>query len=230
MKQILDAIEKYPVASGLIAPLVSLAFPQVRRALRRALRILTRAEAREKEREETLTARKAIMDKLGSIEASTATTGSRLEIVEKEMKFNDGRTIKDMLFLIFSYRRHDFWRLGRPAMEMDGDGQVTLVSEAMCLLFGVVTPDDLKRRSWLRYVDSDEVDGILRACLETVLRQSEFSYTMELRSHHGESRGQWELRGSPITPESAKTKIYSCFIDPACDRARAFAASMKWHF
>ena len=169
-----------------------------------------------------------VLEKLTGIEASIATSGERLAVIESEMRFNGGQTIKDMLFLLFNYRRHDYWRLGIPAMEMDGIGQVTLVSEAACRLFGVVNPDDLKRRSWLRYIEG--VDDFLHAFTESVNYQSEFSAILRIRTPDGTSRGDWEMRAAPISQEGSATKIYSAHLSPVDAAAQKAFAATAWSF
>jgi PAS domain-containing protein len=175
-----------------------------------------------------------ILSKLVSIETTLSaheaifiTTSTRLETIEKEMKFNGGKTIKDMLFLMFNYRRHDYWRIGHPVMEIDGDARVTLVSEATCRLFGVVNPDDLKKRSWLSFVEHGSVDDLLRSFMEAVRFQSEFNYRLFIRTAAGESRGEWELRASPISEVNAATKIYSSSLIPISDPAKRVAKDLQ---
>jgi PAS domain-containing protein len=209
---------------------LALLIPRVRLLLRKLLGYLTQAEKRAAEKRAAEEVRQTMLKMLESIESRLAENGGRLEVIEKEMKFNGGRTIKDMLVLFFNYRRHDYWRIGRPAMELDGKAQVTLVSEAACKLFGVVNPDDLKRRSWLRFVESSSVDPFVAAYQDTVKFRSEFTWLFSIHSPSGQYRGEWEMRASPITAEGAETSIYSAFLSPhpECSVAREFAKSIDW--
>lgn len=168
-----------------------------------------------------------ILEGFESIKELLAANGERLSTIETEMKFNGGKTIKDMLFLLFNYRRHDYWRIPHPVMEIDGEARVTLVSEVTCRLFGVVNPDDLKSRSWLTYVADTNVEKLLRSYLEAVSFQSEFNWPIHLRSATGVVRGEWELRASPISQPTAVNKIYSAALVPMDDAAKRVARELQ---
>lgn len=161
----------------------------------------------------------AIKGTLDAHEGIFAENSTRLATIEKEMKFNGGRTIKDMLFLNFNYRRYDFRRLSYPALELDGDAQVMLVSDMTCRLFGVTNPEDIKRRSWLSFIDKVPVDDFLSAYQQAVRFQSEFNWVLSIRTGAGEMRGQWELRASPISETNAVNKIYSSVLTPVDELA-----------
>lgn len=230
MKPALDFIEGHSVLVSIAGTVVPFLFPKFRGFAKFIFGKLTQADKRAAERKAAAESRDAMLKKLVEIQAALALNGGRLELIEKEMRFNGGKTIKDMLVLIFNYRRHDYWRIGRPAMELDGNAQVMLVSGAACKLFGVVNPDELKRRSWLRFVESSIVDSFLAAYQDTVKYRSEFTWTFGVHALSGEYRGQWEMRASPITAEGAETSIYSAFLSPSpeCNVARDFVKAIDW--
>lgn len=152
----------------------------------------------------------------------------RLKKIDKELQYNGGRSTKDMLFLLAKYREHDFWRIGRPAIEMDEKAQVNLVSEAACRLFSVNNPQELYRRSWLRFIAPGQVDEFLHAYTETSNYASHFVYRLHVHCQEGNDRGQWELRASPITPEDSSRKLYSGYLSPVCEKAKAVAKEVHW--
>lgn len=214
IQELLDFVEKHPASVGALIAVVPL-FPKGRRLISRAWGWL-RGEP----------SRKQLMDKLDAVLG-------QLTNIEKQVNYNGGKSVKDMLFLLFRYREHDFWRIGIPAFEMDENGQMVLVSEAACKLFGVSSPDSLKRRSWLRFVShigtegNGVVDDLLAAYADTVKFNSEFLIQFHITQHNGCSRGHWEMRGSPISHENASAKVYSCHLSPVDDVARA--ASKEVH-
>jgi len=139
-----------------------------------------------------------------------------LKYVKGQVSLNGGSSLKDAtvrLEMAFarqdSFRRHDFWTKGRPAMEMDGKGHVTLVSEALCQLLQVSAPEELYRRSWLRFMHSSQVDGFLEAFVETASNNSAFRYEATLHDSARRDIGQWEFRANPIEPEVAGAQLYS---------------------
>lgn len=216
-------IETHPVLISLFAGACPLLIPQVRRIFVRFWRWLRGDHQKQ-----------AVIDKLDYVVQALDRNGIRLEGIEKEIKFNGGKSIKDMLFLLFRYREHDFWRIGIPAFELDGDAQMILVSEAACRLFGVSSQEELKRRSWLRFIGhvgadgTGSVDDFLSAYHNTVQFQSEFLISLRITTAAGKSCGEWELRGSPISQENATTKIYSCHLSPASDLARDAARVIQY--
>jgi PAS domain-containing protein len=167
-------------------------------------------------------------NKLDILLETSARVESRLIAIEKELNFNGGRSSKDMLFLLAKYREHDFWRIGRPAIEMDETAQVNLVSEAACRLFCVNNPQDLYRRSWLRFIASDQVDEFLRAYEQTANYASHFVYRLHIHCQEGHDRGEWELRASPISPEDSSRKLYSGYLSPVCEKAKSVAREVHW--
>jgi PAS domain-containing protein len=155
--------------------------------------------------------------------------------VKAEVMYNGGGSMKDIVAGLRSaqqrqenYRRQDFWSQGRPALELDGDGHVNLSSEAMLRLFHVSSPEDLHRRSWLRFLDSEEVDEFLSAFISTARADSMFRFEIGIRGSQGEDRGRWVFRAVPIKPDIGGTKLYSGHWAPIDEQARQIAARNGW--
>ena len=169
-----------------------------------------------------------ILEKVERIEDRQIEIASRLERVEKENQFNGGSSNKDMLTKQEAYRRHDFWTSGRPQMEMDGDAQVSLTSEALCRLFGVSTPDDVMRRSWLRFVDAAEVGDLLKVFKGAVETDSMFRYAANIYNSSGDCQGFWEIQAQQIMPSVHGKKLYYGTMAPLDAKAKEMAGRSKF--
>lgn len=152
----------------------------------------------------------------------------RLKNIEREVQYNGGGSMKDYQLRQESYRRHDFWTQARPAMELDGEGHVNLVSEAACRLFHVSTPEDLYRRSWLRFLDSGEVDEFLDTYKDTASNDSLFRWAIQVVNNEGVSQGKWEFRAGRIAPDVGGRKLYSGHWAPVDEEARVVADRSRW--
>lgn len=139
-----------------------------------------------------------------------------IKYVKAEVTVNGGGSIKDSharLELALnrqeSFRRHDFWTKNRPSMEMNENGHVMLVSQALCELLGISAPEELYRRSWARFLHSDDVEDFLKSFIETASNNSAFRYEVRLHDSHRRDIGSWEFRAQPIEPSVGGVKLYS---------------------
>lgn len=155
--------------------------------------------------------------------------------VKREVQVNGGGSMKDSLARLElgqarseNFRQHDFWTQGRPAMELDGHGQVNLVSEAMVRLFHVSTPEDLYRRSWLRFLDGEDVTDFIESFVRTAKSDSRFRFAIRIRGNANEDRGEWEFRAQPIKPDIGGEKLYSGHWVPIDETAKAVADRNRW--
>lgn len=224
---ILDTLNaRLAILAGIVTSLLVL-LPQVRAVIAKGWSFIGRIFGGSK-MDLILAATVHTRETMESIQAVGMQNGERLAKIEKELQFNGGRSAKDMLYLLARFREHDFWRIGRPAIEMDGLAQICLVSEAACRLFCVNNPQELYRRSWLRFIDSTQVEDFLSAFKETVGFSSEFVFTVRVHCNSGRDRGLWQIRASPITPEDSERKLYSGCLSPACDVAKEVAKEIHW--
>jgi PAS domain-containing protein len=139
-----------------------------------------------------------------------------LKYVKAEVSLNGGGSIKDSharleraLNRQESFRKHDFWTKSKPAMELNENGHVLLVSQSLCELLGVSTPEELSRRSWARFIHSDEVDDFLKSFVGAAENNSSFRYEAKLIDIRRREIGTWEFRAHPIEPSVDGKKHYS---------------------
>ena len=158
-----------------------------------------------------------------------------IAFVKSQVVNNGGSTMRDAVTRVEwsvnrlqSFRRHDFWVKARPAMEMDGDGRVMLVSEAACHLFGVSNPDDLCRRSWLQYIDRESVGEFLDGLLDAARNESAFRMEVGLVASDRVDLGQWEFRALPIVGDAPGTKSFTGLWVPVDERAMEIHAKYGW--
>lgn len=158
--------------------------------------------------------------KLDEILEISKSNADKIALIESQMLFNGGNSLRDMLVVVVNRQQQQFWRSLRPSVEIDGDAMVTLVSESACQLFGVLDPQALRMRNWLRFVDGGRVDDFLHAYVETVSRGSSFSFEFELKRESGDPIGRWELRLNPVTLPGMSRQVYSGYFRPVDDRAK----------
>lgn len=208
MNELLAWIESHPTTFGAIATpiaaLVSLAFPQIRRMLKRATAW-------------TFSGRTLLRE-----------VATDVKQIKEEVRFSNDTSTKQEVALLKRLRHLDFWRAPRPCIEMDGDAQVLHVSETLCKLMGVYTPNDLYLRNWLRCVEAGRVDEFLSAFIETVRFKSDFDFVFTIQTKSGENRGQWKLIMADVSPSGYSKTIYSGFFKPLDDAAKEVAKSLHW--
>lgn len=147
--------------------------------------------------------------------------------IKHELSFNGSNSTKDFLKRMEEHRRHDLWTKGIPVLELDAVGNVTLVSQAACKLFGVSSEGDLKRLNWLRFLDGGEVGEFIEAFRAMAATGSGFNFRIGVVAEDGESRGEWDFRAVLIGPRDASA-VYSALFLPADDQAKAFAGRHRW--
>ena len=147
--------------------------------------------------------------------------------VNSELSFNGSSSTKDFLKRMEEHRRHDLWTRGIPVLELDAAGNVTLVSQAACKLFGVSSEGDLKRLNWLRFLDGGEVGEFIKAFRDMAATGSGFNFRIGVLAEDGESRGEWDFRAVLIGPRDASA-VYSALFLPADDQAKSFAGRHRW--
>jgi PAS domain-containing protein len=147
--------------------------------------------------------------------------------IKHELSFNGSNSTKDFLKRMEEHRRHDLWTKGAPVLELDAAGNVTLVSQAACKLFGVSSESDLKRLNWLRFLDGGEVGEFIEAFRSMAATGSGFNFRIGVVAEDGESRGEWDFRAVLIGPRDASA-VYSALFLPADDLAKSFAGRHRW--
>jgi len=174
-----------------------------------------------------------ILEKVTAIEKTSASNADRLTKMEYELRTNGGASTKDVLLRLAAYRDHDFWRTPRPSLEMDSTAGVHLVSQAFCELVRVSSPNDLYRRSWLRFIKCESIDDLLAAFAATAESNSSFRYEVRIITSgglagHGVNRGKWELRLEPITPGRDGKPFYCGYFSPIDAEAKEVATRNHW--
>lgn len=153
--------------------------------------------------------------------------GDRLKRIEEENEYNGGSRVKDMLSLLVNARRHDLRTAPRPILELDGNGLVTFANEAACRLFRVYNPDDLARRSWLRWLDSEEVGDFIQSFREAAGTSSLFRFSIRIVAN-GIDRGLWEFRAFPIDSGKGTARVYSSEFVAKDETAKAITLRNGW--
>lgn len=153
---------------------------------------------------------------------------SDVKLIKQEVQFSNDTSTKQEVALLKRRQHLDFWRAPRPSIEMDGDAQVLHVSETLCKLMGVYTPNDLYLRNWLRCVEAGRVDEFLSAFIETVKFKSDFDFVFSIQTKNGENQGQWKLIMADVTPAGYSKTIYSGFFKPLDERAKEVAQNLHW--
>lgn len=204
MKPLIDYIEAHPTTYGIIAALLSLAFPQIRRALGRFFMWAS-------------SGRKLLQEVATDVKA-----------IKEEVRFGNDTSTKQEVALLKKRQYREFWTATKPSIEMDGDAQVLHVSETLCRLMGVWTPADLHLRNWLRCVEAGRVDEFLTAFVETVRFKSDFDFVFAIQTKAGTPQGMWKLIMADVTPPGYSKTIYSGFFKPLDDRAKEVAKELHW--
>lgn len=148
----------------------------------------------------------------------------KVTTIERELNFNGGNSIRDIVVMQHNRQKEQFWRSLRPSLEIDGEAMVNLVSESACHLFDVVDPDELYKRNYLRFVDGGRVGDFLNAYKETIASRSRFTFTVPLKCIRGNPLGLWEIRLSPLTQAGMSRILYSGYFKPVCEKAKEVAA------
>lgn len=151
----------------------------------------------------------------------------KVTAIERELNFNGGNSIRDIVVMQHNRQKEQFWRSLRPSLEIDGDAMVNLVSESACHLFDLADPEELYRRNYLRFVDGGRVGDFLNAFKDTVASRSRFTFVMPLKCIRGNPLGMWEIRLSPLTQPGMSKVLYSGYFKPVCDKAKEVAASIS---
>ena len=136
--------------------------------------------------------------------------------VKNEVMLNGGKSMKDVVNRLEAaakkqdaFRRHEFWARLEPSMELNGDGHAVLVSRQLCRLLGVVDPEDLYRRNWIRFIKGDDAKEFMQTFVETAKHESSFRFCTRLLNSHREDLGQWEYRADPISHSTSGSCLYS---------------------
>lgn len=158
-----------------------------------------------------------------------------VRFVKSQVVQNGGSSLKDATARLEyavrrqeSFRRHEFWTKGRPAMEMDSEGFVLIVSEATCHLFGVSDPQNLYRRSWVQHIDQERMSDFLDSLIDAAKSESGFRMSIDLYSRDRTLLGLWEFRACPINGEVATQKCFSGHWSPVSDVAIEIAQRHHW--
>jgi len=202
MKSIELFIESHPVLFATIATLLPLLFPRVRAWVARAWRWMFSGRAVQRQ----------IAEDVG--------------FIKKEMQFNGGNSIRDIVVIQVNRQKGQFWRSARPSIEIGQFVQVQLVSESACHLFGVADPQQILSRNWLNFI-SGRVDEFLIAFENAMRFHSGINFHLPIRADDGTDRGTWEIRLSPITAQDSARPLYSGYFKPVCDTAKAIAADLQ---
>lgn len=204
MKALIEYIESHPTTYTAFAALLALLFPKVRLGMRKSVSWL-------------FSNRRLLREVATDVKA-----------IKQEVQFSNDTSTKQEVALLKKRQFLDFWRSARPSIEMDGDAQVLHVSETLCRLMGVYTPDDLHLRNWLRCVEAGRVDEFLSAFIETVKFKSDFDFVFVIQTKNGENHGTWKLIMADVTPPGYSSTIYSGFFKPLDDKAKEIATTLHW--
>ncbi len=165
-----EAIKKELAVAGLTAA-ASLVFPRVRAIALRVWRGLLFPIRMPAMIFAELRAINAKLDdakeKVDAVAIKAIATEKKVDAIKHQVEVNGGGSLKDSLNRLESYRKNDFWRMPRPALEMNALGHVTAANNAACRLFHVSDPRELLRRSYLRFLDDATKSGFIKAFRET---------------------------------------------------------------
>ena len=198
---LLKAVETYPATTATLGTFLPLLFPQVRRWFGKVWKTLRKDSGIQVQ----------ILEKVTKI--------------EKEMQYNGGNSIRDIVTIQVNRQKAQFWRSARPSMEMGRDVQVQLVSESLCHLFGVADPQQVLSRNWLNFI-SGRVDEFLIGFENAVRFHSGINFHLPIRADDGTDQGVWELRLSPITAPDSVRPLYSGYFKPIDARAQEVAINI----
>lgn len=150
----------------------------------------------------------------------------KVEFIERELQYNGGSTLRDMVGSLAMRQRMQFWKSRSPSIELDRDACVKGVSETACRLFAVADPAELYVRNWLGFVEAGRVDDFLHSFAESVRFRSQMKFDFAMRDANRKPLGVWELHLSPVTPEGASHPVYSGYFRPVDDVAKAQAVGL----
>ena len=131
---------------------------------------------------------------------------------------------------ICGHMQDDFFHRHLPSFECDGQGNISLVSYALCLLCGVATQDDISETQWRNFVNPRLVDychgRLLKASADKMLT---FRDEWEIIDSNRKPRGTWKLVARFIgDPAIIPTTHYLGNLYPSDDVAKAIAAEYGW--
>jgi len=157
-----------------------------------------------------------------------AAVDRKLEVIEHEVRDNDGGSIKDHTKRQEARHRADFWGKGRPAMELHLSGHLILVSEALCRLLSVRDPHQLLGGNWQRYVEAEHIEKMLDLITDIDPQTTLFRFQTRLDDDHRQPVGIWEFNGSVIDPPIAGKRLLSGHWSPVDAKAKEISARYNW--
>lgn len=203
MKALIDFIESHPTTYGVFAAIASLAFPQIRRALKKSKNWM-------------FSGRRIQQQILADV-----------QFIKKEMQFNGGNSLRDIVSIQNNRQKAQFWRSIRPSVEMGLNVKVDLVSETACHLFRVSDPQLIMERNWLNCVAAG-VDDFLQAYEDALkFEQTALVYPLPLKTNDGEPLGKWEIRLSLITPKDSPRPKFSGYFKPVDEIAKTASEGLQ---
>lgn len=168
----------------------------------------------------------AVKMKADAVEVKQTATDLKVDAIKHQVEVNGGGSLKDSMLRLESYRRIDFWKMQRPALELNGQGHVLLASEAACRLFHVSDPKELYRISWKRFLDGNEVMEFMKSFRETAAEGSLFRFAIGITDSNGAPRGKWEFKARPVDITGAG--LYSGFFTAVDEVAKELAGRCGW--
>lgn len=166
--------------------------------------LMWRAKEDKKERSEF---RDLVEGALKEARDDRADIRGKVEEVQRDLVFNGGSTIRDMMALVESDRQESFWLQRCPAFECLPDGSNILVSEPYLVLTAVRVDDELGQMDWGQFIFAEDLPGYLSAWREAAALGSVFRARARWTSKLRENRGMWEVLATPI--KASGTVVHS---------------------
>lgn len=185
-------------------------------------------------------AEKDRMNMLGKLddllEKSKAMSGE-IDLVKREVQYNGGSSMKDMMVLVELSRHDDFRRQRIPAFECTRECRNVIVSDPFMDLVGAVQEEELEGLNWLGFVNLEDRELLLTSLMATVSQGGSFRGRSRWNHREGDDLGVWEMVAHPVRrkampgdPRAATIIRYRGILQPVDPKARELSESFQWEY
>lgn len=152
----------------------------------------------------------------------------KMELMETELSFNGGSSLKDVVTRAEGMRRHHFAVQARPAFMCIGSGEIFELSDALCQLCGVWDKAKLYGHNWLVHLYVEDVEDVQGIMASAAAARSAFRLRVRIREERGDYAGLWEVIANVILDKPTGQVQYAASFKPADDVAKKIVKEHEW--
>lgn len=165
-----------------------------------------------------------VLDLLGH----STETKETLRLMRAEISFTGEGTLSENTLRLMNLNDHMFSVQGRPAMNLDQDGNLIRSSYALHALLRVRDSHELMRQSWTNFLDGMYSENFLASFRRSAAMKSTFKSAIQLYDNNRKALGKWELRLYSIEPPINGRALYTGHFVPICELAQEISDEHKW--